>query len=118
VALIITAAIAGYPQQLGGIIISTVLLWLGVLFVLGLALLFSVLFKDVLRPLLCTLVITILAIIPGFFPNWGAWSLLGYWSSQAAYLGQSFPTKELIICLVAAALPLFLALILFRRQAY
>lgn len=118
VALIITAAIAGYPQQLGGIIISTVLLWLGVLFVLGLALLFSVIFKDVLRPLLCTLVITILAIIPGFFPNWGAWSLLGYWSSQAAYLGQSFPTKELIICLVAAALPLFLALILFRRQAY
>jgi ABC-2 type transport system permease protein len=118
VALIITAAIAGYPQQLGGIMISTVLLWLGVLFVLGLALLFSVLFKDVLRPLLCTLVITILAIIPGFFPNWGAWSLLGYWSSQAAYLGQSFPTKELIICLVAAALPLFLALILFRRQAY
>lgn len=118
VALIITAAIAGYPQQLGGIIISTVLLWLGVLFVLGLALLFSVLFKDVLRPLLCTLVITILAIIPGFFPDWGAWSLLGYWSSQAAYLGQSFPTKELIICLVAAALPLFLALILFRRQAY
>ncbi len=118
VALIITAAIAGYSQQLGGIMISTVLLWLGVLFVLGLALLFSVLFKDVLRPLLCTLVITILAIIPGFFPNWGAWSLLGYWSSQAAYLGQSFPTKELIICLVAAALPLFLALILFRRQAY
>ncbi len=118
VALIITAAIAGYSQQLGGIMISTVLLWLGVLFVLGLALLFSLLFKDVLRPLLCTLVITILAIIPGFFPNWGAWSLLGYWSSQAAYLGQSFPTKELIICLVAAALPLFLALILFRRQAY
>ncbi len=117
-ALLITAAIAGYSQQLGGIMISTVLLWLGVLFVLGLALLFSVLFKDVLRPLLCTLVITILAIIPGFFPNWGAWSLPGYWSSQAAYLGQSFPTKELIICLVAAALPLFLALILFRRQAY
>src|SRR5216683_190408 len=83
-----------------------------------LALLFSVLFRDVLRPLLCTLVITILAIIPGFFPNWGTWSLPDYWSSQAAYLGQSFPTKELIICLVAAALPLFLALILFRRQAY
>src|SRR5258708_33305869 len=98
--------------------ILKVMLLLGVLVVLGLALLFAVLFTDVLRPLLCPLVITILAIVPGFFPNWGAWSLLGYWSSQAAYLGQSFPPKELIICLLAAALPLFLALILCRRQAY
>jgi len=44
--------------------------------------------------------------------------LTGYWSSQAAYLGQEFPTKALIICLVAAVLPLVLALTLFRRQAY
>jgi ABC-type transport system involved in multi-copper enzyme maturation permease subunit len=117
-ALLVTAAIAGHPQQIGGVVISTLLLCLGELFVLGLALLFSVLFKDVLRPLLCALIITILTAIPGFIPNWSAWSLTGYWSSQAAYLGQEFPTKALIICLVAAVLPLVLALTLFRRQAY
>jgi ABC-type transport system involved in multi-copper enzyme maturation permease subunit len=118
VALLLTAAIAGYPQQIGGVIISTLLLWLGVLFALGLALMFSVLFKDALWPLLCALTITILTTIPGFFPNWGAWSLPGYWSSLAAYLGQEFPTKGLIICLVAAVVPLIVALALFRRQAY
>lgn len=117
-ALLVTAAIAGHPQQIGGVVISTLLLCLGELFVLGLALLFSVLFKDVLRPLLCALIITILTAIPGFIPNWSAWSLTGYWASQAAYLGQEFPTKALIICLVAAMLPLVLALTLFRRQAY
>src|SRR5262249_52887920 len=49
--LVVAAAIVGRPQPLGGVLISTVLLWLGTLFVLGLAMLFSVLFKDVLRPL-------------------------------------------------------------------
>ena len=118
VVLLVTSAIAGYSQSIGGVVISTLLLWLGVLFPLGLALMFSVLFKDALWPLICALVITILLAIPGFFPNGGVWSLPGYWSSHAAYLGQVFPAKELIICLIAAALPLLLALILFRRQAY
>lgn len=118
VILLVTAVIAGHPQPIGGVVISTLLLWLGVLFVLGLALLFSVIFTDVLRPLFCALIITIVMSIPGFIPNWGAWSLTGYWSDQAAYLGQEFPTRALIVCLVAAALPLILALPLFRRQAY
>jgi hypothetical protein len=71
-----------------------------------------------LWPLICALTIIILTAIPGFFPKWGAWSLPGYWSSQAAYLGQAFPAKEFIICLIAAVLPLILAIILFRRQEY
>jgi ABC-type transport system involved in multi-copper enzyme maturation permease subunit len=118
VALLLVAAIVGHPQPIGGVALSTLLLWLGVLFVLGLALLFSVLFKDVLRPLLLALFVTILLAIPGFFPHGGSWSLLMYWSSQAAYLGQAFPVKEFIICLAGAALPLILALALFRKQAY
>jgi ABC-type transport system involved in multi-copper enzyme maturation permease subunit len=118
VVLLVTSALVGYSQPLGGVVISTLLLWLGVLFPLGLALMFSVLFKDALWPLICALTIIILTAIPGFFPNWGAWSLPGYWSSQAAYLGQAFPAKELIISLTAAVLPLILAIILFRRQAY
>ncbi len=118
VVLLVTSAIVGYSQPLGGVVISTLLLWLGVLFPLGLSLMFSVLFKDALWPLICALTIIILTAIPGFFPNWGAWSLPGYWSSQAAYLGQAFPTREFIISLIAAVLPLILALILFRRQEY
>jgi ABC-type transport system involved in multi-copper enzyme maturation permease subunit len=116
--LLVTAAIVGRPQNLGGLAISTLLLWLGTLFVLGLALLFSVLYKDVLRPLLFALIITIVTVIPGFIPGWSDWSLTNYWSSQAAYLGQEFPTKALIICLVAAILPVLLAVPLFRKQAY
>lgn len=117
-ALLVTAAIVGHPQNLGGVAISTLLLWLGTLFVLGLALFFSVLYKDVLRPLLFALLITVLTVIPSFIPGWGDWSLTNYWSSQAAYLGQEFPTKALIICLVAAIVPVLLAIPLFRRQAY
>jgi ABC-type transport system involved in multi-copper enzyme maturation permease subunit len=118
VVLLVTSALVGYSQPIGGVVISTLLLWLGVLFPLGLALMFSVLFKDALWPLICALTIIILTAIPGFFANWGAWSLPGYWSSQAAYLGQAFPAKEFIISLIAAVLPLILAIILFRRQEY
>ncbi len=116
--LLVTAAIVGHPQNIGGVAISTLLLWLGTLFVLGLALLFSTLFKDILRPLLFALIITIVTAIPGFIPSWGDWSLPGYWSDLSAYLGQSFPTKALLICLVAAMVPVVLAIPLFRKQAY
>jgi hypothetical protein len=118
IALLVTAAIAGHPQDIDGVLISTLLLWLGMLFGLGLALMFSTLFKDVLWPLICALVVTLLAVIPSFIPNWGAWNLTSYWSNQAVYLGQGFPVKEFVICFVAAVLPLILALALFRKRAY
>ena len=118
IALLVTAAIAGHPQNIGGVVISTFLLWLGVLFGLGLALLFSVFFKDELWPLICALVITLLTVIPSFIPDWGAWNLISYWSNQAVYLGQGFPAKEFAICLVAAVVPLILALALFRKRAF
>jgi ABC-2 type transport system permease protein len=117
-ALIVTAALAGHPQNVGGVVISTLLLWLGVLFGLGLALMFSTLFKDTLWPLICALVITLLTVIPSFIPNWGAWNLISYWSNQAVYLGQGFPVKEFVICFVAALIPLILALALFHKRAY
>ena len=118
IVLLMTAAIAGHPQNVGGVVISTFLLWLGVLFGLGLALMFSVLFKDALWPLICALVVILLTLIPGFIPDWGAWSLTSYWSNQAVYLGQGFPAKELVICFVAAVVPLILALALFLKRAY
>ncbi len=118
VAIVVAAAIVGHPQSITGMLLSTVLLWLGALFVLGLAMLFSILYKDVLWPLVFALLITILTSIPGLIPGWSDWSLAGYWSSQAAYLGQEFPGKALLICLVAAAVPLILAIPLFQKQAY
>lgn len=112
------AAIVGHPQPVGGLLISTVLLWLGVLFVLGLALLFSVLFKDVLRPLVAALLITVVISIPGIFPHGSDWNLTFYWGNFAAYQGTAFPLKALLICLIAAIVPVALAVPLFRRQAY
>ncbi|MGO8948361.1 MAG: ABC transporter permease [Ktedonobacterales bacterium] len=115
-----TAAIVGHPQSVGGVLISTVLLWLGMLFVLGVSLLFSVLSHDVLRPLIFALLITLLLSIPGLIPNtaFHSWNVTFYWSNFAAYQGTAFPVKALIICLIAAIVPVAVAIPLFRRQAY
>lgn len=118
IALLVASTVVGHPQNVEGILVSTALLWLGMLFIQGLAVLGSVFFKDVLRPLIGALLITILLSIPGYIPGWSAWNLTGYWGSLPAYLGQEFPTKALLICLVAALLPLLAAIPLFRRQAY
>jgi ABC-type transport system involved in multi-copper enzyme maturation permease subunit len=120
VAILIAAAIVGHPQNVGGVLISTVLLWLGMLFVLGLALLFSVLFHDVLRPLIFSLLFTLLLSVPGLIPNatLNDWNLTFYWSNFAAYQGTMFPLKALLICLIAAMVPVALAIPLFRKQAY
>ena len=55
---------------------------------------FSTLFKDALWPLICALVVILLTLIPGFIPDWGAWSLTSYWSNQAVYLGRDFQLKS------------------------
>jgi ABC-2 type transport system permease protein len=118
--LLAVGAIEGHPQSVGGVLISTILLWLGTLFVLGVSLLFSIVFKDVLRPLMLALAITLLLSFTGFFPNArvSAWDLTLYWSDFSAYQGMIFPLKALIICLVAAMAPLAVAIPLFRKQAY
>lgn len=120
VAILIAAAVMGHPQNVGGMLISTLLLWLGMLFVLGLALLFSVLFHDVLRPLIFSLLLPLLLSIPGLIPSttFNAWNLTFYWSDFAAYQGTMFPMKALLVCLIAAIVPLALVIPLFRRQAY
>ncbi|HUS17583.1 MAG TPA: ABC transporter permease subunit, partial [Chloroflexia bacterium] len=114
----LTAALDGHPQGLGGVLLSSGLLWLGVLSVLGVALLLSVLFNDVLRPVALTLVLVALAGLPSFFPHGADWSLPNYWASLPAYQGAAFPLKEVVVCLMAAALPFLGALGLFRTRAY
>jgi ABC-2 type transport system permease protein len=93
VALLAVAALIGHPQPVGGVLISTVLLWLGVLFVLGLALFFSVLFKDVLRALVGALLVTLVLSIPGLIPNSGVngWNLTLYWARLS---GDRVPTES------------------------
>lgn len=112
------AAIVGHPQQVGGVLISTILLWVGMLFPLGLALLCSIVFKDIWLPMVIAILVPVVLSLPGLVPGWGAWNLTGYWADYSAYLGNSFPLKGLIILLVAAALPVAAAIPLFRKQQY
>jgi len=118
VVLAIASSITGHPQNLGGIAISALLFWLGTVFVLGVAAVFSVVFSDVLRPLALAAGVLILLSLPAFFPHGGDWVLPTYWSSLPAFLGQEFPLKALVISLIAAAVPVVLAVPLFKRQQY
>jgi ABC-2 type transport system permease protein len=117
-AIFVVSALSGRPQDLGGVAVSVLLFWLGTLCVFGIAALLSVVFNDVLRPLGLTVVILILLNLPGLFPHGSDWSIPSYWSNLPAFLGQEFPVKALVISLVAAVVPLLLAVPLFRRQAY
>jgi ABC-2 type transport system permease protein len=122
VVMLLTAVLLGQIVPVDRILLATVLLWLGTLFVLGIALLFSTLFDDVLRPAGLAILVAIIIGLPGvvgaFLPGWADWSLPGYWASLSGFLGTAFPVKEFVICLVTAVLPVASALALFRKRAY
>lgn len=119
VALAVTSIALGHPPALLQLLVATGLLWLATLFPLGLALFFSLISPDSLRPVAFSLLITLaLILLPAILPNGLNWSLGYYWSNLDAYLTGSFPLKEYLVCLVAAAVPLFAALAVFRRKAY
>lgn len=111
-------AMAGHSLDLPRMLMATLLVWLGALFVLSLALLCSVLFSDVLRPALVALGVTVVLALPAFMPTWQNWSLIFYWSSADAYFKGVFPLTNLLVNLTAAALPLIVSLVLFRKKAY
>jgi len=118
-ALLIMTSVAGQPQHLGGALISAFLLWLGSLFVLGLATLFSVMFRNALVPLALSLAVTgLLAFLPVLLRLPAGWSLPNSWRSFPAFLGKEVPLRELLVSAVAATAPLVLALFLFRRRQY
>lgn len=117
-ALLVASAVRGQPMHWAGVTVSSLLLWLGMLFPLGLATLCSILYKDIWLPLVITILVLVVLSLPGLVPGWGAWNLTGYWADYSAYLGNSFPLKALIILLVAAALPMAAAIPLFRKQQY
>ncbi len=120
IVLLLGSAISGHLQNVNvsGVTLSALLFWLGTLFVLGVSTLFSVIFNDVLRPLALTVVVVLLLSLPGFFPHGSDWVLPSYWSNLPAFLGQEFPTKALVVSLIAAAIPVLASVPLFRKQNY
>lgn len=118
-ALLALTPLLGYPQHVGGTLISALLLWFATLFLLGLATLLSVVLGDALRSLALTVtVLAGLAILPALLQLPTIWQLSSHWTSFPAFLGREFPVRQLVVSAVAALLPLLLALGLFRRQEY
>jgi ABC-type transport system involved in multi-copper enzyme maturation permease subunit len=113
----------------GGLIFSIVLLWLGMLFVMGLTLLYSMLIPSALAAGILGFFTTyILAIVPDFhsgtephvtyFLGGPDWSLVSYWGSLGIYTGTASPLKSLLVAAIAALIPAVVALMLFVRKAF
>lgn len=124
----------GYLSPLG-VVLSTALMWLGSLSVLGVALLCSLFFRNVLLSAAITLLVVYLAflgpemLVRTFFwaeynslnPPWQLiWWLTptSHWSDISLYSGESLAAPSFLISLFAAAVPFLAALWLFRRKAY
>lgn len=145
--LTVGAAARGYPFEqvsLAGVMLSVLLLWLGALFVLGVALLSSVIFRNVVASVAATVLTLylILNAIPQFLlsifyeyqfrytdvrtgmekPGTAETviqnlDLVQYWTSERMFLGEGLAGASFLVCFVAAGAPLLVALWLFRRKA-
>lgn len=136
-----------YPQsafRVTEVLTSSALFWLGSLFVLGTTLLFSVIFGDIIKSVVATVVFAYLVysgpdLLLGLSQFWSfvlgdpandpktmderyrffqRFDLLNYWTATDPFTGEWVATRNLIVCLIAAVVPLLLALWLFRRKAY
>jgi ABC-type transport system involved in multi-copper enzyme maturation permease subunit len=114
---------------LGGSVLSIVLLWLGMQFVLGLTLLYSVVVPSALAAGVLGFFTTyVLVIAPLFhdgtephvtyFLGGPDWSLVTYWGSLGIYAGTESPLKSLLVAAIVAVIPALMALVLFVRKAY
>jgi ABC-type transport system involved in multi-copper enzyme maturation permease subunit len=127
---LIVGAINGIAQPpLGGFLISVVLLWLGMLFVISVTLLFSVLIPNALAAgVVGFFFVYFMVIIPVFhsgvapnihyFLGGPDWELSSYWGTLGIYMGVESPVKSLVIGLLAAIIPAALALWIFVRKAF
>lgn len=116
--LLIAAALQGHTQHLGGVLASTLLLWLASLFVLGSSAIFSILLSDTLRAVAATAGVMAAVAIPTLIPGIDRWTPAYYWASLPTFLGSEFPVQALLVNLIVAALPLALALRLFHTRQY
>ncbi len=128
-ALLIAAAAKGYPLSLlsvSGIVLSTVLMWVGALSPLGMAALFSIVFRSTLISLTVAFVTLCLVFyaLPGYvalFVPYGIVEMVApplSWTSMTLYAGEGFASLNIIVCSATAALLLLAPLWFFRRRAY
>lgn len=114
---------------LGGWALSVILLWLGMLFVIGLAALYSILLPSAFAAgVLAFFTAYILTIAPvihtgapphvHYFLGGPSWQLATYWSSLGIYAGVASPVKSLLIAVIAAIIPVALALAWFVRKSF
>lgn len=149
--LLFAIAAKSYPLEevsAPGVILATVLLWLGSLFALSVALFFSVLIKNVLGALVATALtvylifgwvpIFLVSLLPRGVRNRTvhdptapefeqpslSWALVDrlslqtYWTNNGLYTGETFAGMDILVCLIAAAVPFLAALWLFGRKNY
>lgn len=127
--LIGVAGAIGYPLDLldlYGMVLSTALIWLGSLSVLGLAVTFSVVFRNALVSLAVAFVTVCLVFyaLPGYaevFIPYGTLAKVAplySWISTSMYAGQGFATLNFHACIALATGLLLLPLWLFNRKAY
>ena len=138
--LVISAGLNEYPlgaMSAVGLVLSTALVWLGSLFVLGLATLVSVVFRDVVASAVATPLFLVLVLFsPGLFVSYlvqywdwflkienpgqaGEQFMLPlYWANQSLFAGESLAATNFLVCAIAAAIPLLAAFWIFNRKAY
>lgn len=114
---------------LGGWALSVILLWLGMLCVIGLAMFYSVLLPSALAAGVLAFftgyLLTIVPVIHSGTPPHAhyvlggpSWQLSTYWSSLGIYAGTDSPVKSLLVAGIAALIPVVLALAVFVRKAF
>lgn len=138
VLLLTVAAVRGYPMGEMPVletVLSVLVMWLGVLFVLGTALLVSTIFRGILASIAaCTLTLFLVFALPVvvayLFPAGYLWSLsmrlelFTYWVPTSHYYSDyvygigGFALTNFLVCLISAAMPFVATLRLFNRKAY
>lgn len=138
VLLLTVAALRGYPlgqMRITETMLSVLVLWLGVLFVLGTALLVSVIFQSITASIVaCALTLFFVFALPvvaaGIYPMGYAstlslrlelytyWMPAYYYYSNDSYGVGGFTLTNFLVCLIAAVIPLLTALWLFQRKAF
>jgi ABC-2 type transport system permease protein len=117
----------GVELSVGGVLLSMLLLWLAALFVLGLTLLYSVLVPSALAAgflgFFTTYLLAIGPLLPDARHHQSAlggpdWSITSYWGTLGIYAGVESPAKSLVVALVAALIPLLVAVFVFMRKAF
>lgn len=127
--LLVAAVAKGYPTGLlsaSGVVLSTVLIWLGSLSVLGLAAVFSILYRNVLVSVAITFVTVFLCfyVLPGYAAIFAPYETLERvaplysWASPTLYAGEGPALLNFFACAAVAAGLLLLSLRMFGRRGY